>query len=81
MDFALAYTGNYSYKVNLKDFIKNMDTLKLDNKIARLPGRNMWRINERSRNDVDSGTQAADLLSKVFRHQVFNISFLCRNIY
>ena len=48
----------------LKDFIKNMDTLKLDNKIARLPGRNMWRINERSRNDVDSGTQAADLLSK-----------------
>jgi len=48
----------------LKDFIKNKNALKLDNKIGRLPGRNMWRINGRSRNDVSSGIEAADLLVK-----------------
>jgi hypothetical protein len=26
----------------LNDFIRNKDTLALDNKIGRLPGRNMW---------------------------------------
>lgn len=48
----------------LKDFIRNMNTLKLTNKIGRLPGRNMWRVNGRSRNDISSGIEAADLLSK-----------------
>jgi len=47
----------------LKDFIKSMESLKLEDKIARFPGRNMWRINGRSKNDVDSGIEAADLLA------------------
>ncbi|CAC9546178.1 hypothetical protein [uncultured Gammaproteobacteria bacterium] len=48
----------------LNDFIRNKDTLALDNKIGRLPGRNMWRIKGRSKNDVSSGIAAADLLAK-----------------
>ncbi len=42
----------------LNDFIRNKDTLALDNKIGRLPGRNMWRIKGRSKNDVSSGIAA-----------------------
>lgn len=48
----------------LADFIKNKKVLGLTDKIARLPGRNMWRINGRSKNDVSSGVEAADLLAK-----------------
>jgi peptidoglycan/xylan/chitin deacetylase (PgdA/CDA1 family) len=48
----------------LNDFIRNKDTLALDNKIGRLPGRNMWRIKGRNKNDVSSGIAAADLLAK-----------------
>ena len=48
----------------LKDFTRNIDTLRLTDKKGRLPGRNMWRINGRSRNDINSGIKAADLLSE-----------------
>jgi peptidoglycan/xylan/chitin deacetylase (PgdA/CDA1 family) len=48
----------------LADFIKNRDSLRLENNIGRLPGRNMWRINGRSRNDISSGIEAADLLHR-----------------
>jgi peptidoglycan/xylan/chitin deacetylase (PgdA/CDA1 family) len=48
----------------LNDFIRNKDALKLDDKIGRLPGRNMWRRNGRSKNDISSGIEAADLLAK-----------------
>lgn len=48
----------------LKDFKRNMDTLKINSKLGRLPGRNMWRINGRSKNDISSGIEAADLLYK-----------------
>ena len=46
----------------LQDFQKNMELLKLEDKISRFPGRNMWRINGRSRDDIESGSAAADLL-------------------
>ncbi len=45
------------------DFLLNQDTLLLDKKIARLPGRNCWRINGRSRNDLEDGEAAADSLA------------------
>jgi hypothetical protein len=48
----------------LADFMRNMDSLQLTTKIGRLPGRNMWRVNQRSRNDISSGIEAADLLHK-----------------
>ena len=44
--------------------MRNMDSLQLTTKIGRLPGRNMWRVNQRSRNDISSGIEAADLLHK-----------------
>jgi len=47
-----------------QDFEKNERVLKLKTKLARLPGRNMWRIGKISKNDVLSGSTAADLLSK-----------------
>jgi peptidoglycan/xylan/chitin deacetylase (PgdA/CDA1 family) len=63
--------GNHSYshannhyklyystpKSVLNDFVKNKDALKLSNKIGRLPGRNMWRIHGRSKNDYNCGFQ------------------------
>lgn len=48
----------------LADFMRNMDSLQLTTKVGRLPGRNMWRVNQRSRNDISSGIEAADLLHR-----------------
>jgi peptidoglycan/xylan/chitin deacetylase (PgdA/CDA1 family) len=46
----------------LQDFLNNEKTLHLANKLARLPGRNMWRLNDRRVDDVRSGSRAADTL-------------------
>ncbi|MCW3111182.1 MAG: hypothetical protein JWQ09_5688, partial [Segetibacter sp.] len=48
----------------LADVQKNESLLKLQFKIVRLPGRNMWRIGNRRKNDIVSGSVAADLLAK-----------------
>lgn len=45
-----------------QDFRKNEETLHLTNKLARLPGRNMWRLKDRHIDDVKSGSKAADTL-------------------
>lgn len=47
----------------IKDFKLNQDTLRLSKKIARLPGRNTWRINNRSRTDIPDANTAADSLA------------------
>ncbi len=46
----------------LQDFLKNEKTLNLAGKLARMPGRNMWRLNDRSIDDVKSGSKAANIL-------------------
>jgi peptidoglycan/xylan/chitin deacetylase (PgdA/CDA1 family) len=46
------------------DFLKNQMVLHMKNKLARLPGRNMWRLMGKIRNDVTSGASTADLLFK-----------------
>jgi len=46
----------------LQDFLKNEKTLHIPNKLARLPGRNMWRLKDRRVDDVKSGSKAADAL-------------------
>lgn len=46
----------------LSDFILNADTLRLAYKTGRLPGRNIWRIGNRSRHDLPDGKAAADSL-------------------
>lgn len=48
----------------LKDIQKNEKLLKLRYKIVRLPGRNIWRIGDRKKDDEKSGSAAADLLAK-----------------
>jgi peptidoglycan/xylan/chitin deacetylase (PgdA/CDA1 family) len=48
----------------LADIQKNEQLLNLRYKIVRLPGRNMWRIGDRKKNDEESGSAAADLLAK-----------------
>ena len=48
----------------LADIQKNEQLLNLRYKIVRLPGRNMWRIGGRKRDDGISGSAAADLLEK-----------------
>ena len=48
----------------LQDIQKNEQLLNLHYKIVRLPGRNMWRIGNRSKDDIESGSAAAYLLSK-----------------
>lgn len=47
----------------LKDFQKNDSLLTPFFPIVRMPGRNMWRVGGRSRNDINSGIGAADLLA------------------
>jgi peptidoglycan/xylan/chitin deacetylase (PgdA/CDA1 family) len=46
------------------DFLRNQMVLHLKNKLARLPGRNMWRLPGKIKNDVTSGASSADLLFK-----------------
>lgn len=47
----------------IADMILNEDTLHLTNKITRLPGRNTWRINNKSRTDLEDANAAADSLA------------------
>jgi len=47
----------------LKDFLMNYDTLHLTEKVARLPGRNCWRIGAKKRSDIEDGALAADTLT------------------
>lgn len=46
----------------LADFQRNQQILAIPYKLARLPGRNMWRLKGISVNDVKSGQDAANLL-------------------
>ena len=46
------------------DIVLNEDTLHLANKIARLPGRNVWRVGERRRIDLADAAPAADSLAR-----------------
>lgn len=59
------YLRYYKYPEKvLNDFLKSEQLLKLNNKYARLPGRNMWRLKSKSLNDEKSGASSADLLFK-----------------
>jgi peptidoglycan/xylan/chitin deacetylase (PgdA/CDA1 family) len=44
------------------DFLSNERILQLKNRLARLPGRNMWRLKGKSLNDIKFGSLSADLL-------------------
>ena len=48
----------------LADVEKNEQVLKLKYKLIRLPGRNMWRLDGRKKDDMKSGSAAADLLAQ-----------------
>lgn len=48
---------------SVKDIVYNQSVLKLPYKIVRLPGRNIWRLDGRSKNDVTNGIQTADQLA------------------
>lgn len=48
----------------LADFLKCQEVLNLSHKLARLPGRNQWRLSDTSINDIQSGSTSADLLFK-----------------
>ncbi len=59
------YLQFYSNPQNvLADIQKNEQTLQLRYKVVRLPGRNIWRIGSRKKDDGVSGSAAADLLAK-----------------
>jgi peptidoglycan/xylan/chitin deacetylase (PgdA/CDA1 family) len=47
----------------IRDFKLNADTLHLQNKIVRLPGRNTWRIHNRKRSDLPDDAADADSLA------------------
>ncbi|MCD2423696.1 polysaccharide deacetylase family protein [Niabella pedocola] len=47
----------------IADILKNQQLLKLHYKIVRLPGRNMWRLNGKKRDDGVSGASTADGLA------------------
>ncbi|MFT3705304.1 MAG: polysaccharide deacetylase family protein [Agriterribacter sp.] len=59
------YTLFYSNPENvLADIKKNEQLLNLKFKIVRLPGRNIWRVGTRKRDDGVSGASSADLLAQ-----------------
>ena len=66
--FSHAHSGYRSFYANPAqvyiDFLVNENILHLKNRLARLPGRNMWRLKGEVRNDVISGASSADLLFK-----------------
>lgn len=47
----------------LEDIRLNDSVCRLQYKVVRLPGRNMWRVGDRKRDDVRSGSTSADLLA------------------
>lgn len=59
--YALFYSNPQNV---LADIQKNEQLLNLRFKILRLPGRNMWRIGGRKKDDGVSGSAAADLCAK-----------------
>lgn len=48
----------------LSDFNKSHEVIQPSDKVARLPGRNMWRLADRKKDDIASGSEAADLLAE-----------------
>lgn len=64
--YSHAVNGYHSFYVSpdalLQDFLRCEKAVHLLNRLARLPGRNMWRIKDRKSNDVKSGSACADLL-------------------
>ncbi|CAA7386042.1 MULTISPECIES: polysaccharide deacetylase family protein [Chryseobacterium] len=59
------YVNFYSNSINVvHDFDRASDSLKLYNKIARTPGRNIWRLNNINFTDIKKSTKAADDLRK-----------------
>ncbi|MEI9933300.1 MAG: polysaccharide deacetylase family protein, partial [Ferruginibacter sp.] len=59
------YDYYYSHpKMVLKDMRRNNDSLHFNNKLCRMPARNMWRVGDKTFNDGFSGDSTADLLKK-----------------
>lgn len=50
---------------SVEDILYNQTLLKLPYKIVRLPGRNIWRVDGKAKNDSSSGIQTADALAKL----------------
>lgn len=48
----------------LQDFEKNQSDFAISHKIARLPGRNLWQIGEKTKNYKQTGATSAKLLSE-----------------
>ncbi|MGA9238729.1 polysaccharide deacetylase family protein [Robiginitalea sp.] len=48
----------------LDDFLKSHEIIGAEDRVARLPGRNMWRIGPQKKDDIPSGSEAADLLAE-----------------
>lgn len=46
----------------LADFVKTSDSMKVDNRIGRTPGRNIWRTKNINSTDLKASTAAGDLL-------------------
>lgn len=59
------YDYYYSHrKIVLHDMIRNNDSLHFQNRICRMPARNMWRIGGKRSDDGFSGAGAANLLKR-----------------
>lgn len=52
-------------KKSTDDILKNQTFLKIQDKIVRLPGRNIWRIDGKKKDDIPSGGATANSLSKL----------------
>lgn len=59
------YTSYYKNPESvLADFEKNQSDFEIAHRIARLPGRNLWKIGEKTKNYKQTGATSAQLLSE-----------------
>jgi peptidoglycan-N-acetylglucosamine deacetylase len=55
------YSRFYQHPHNvIQDFIRSNDSLQFQNKVARMPGRNAWRIDSMRHTDVTTSREAID---------------------
>lgn len=60
------YREFYSHTArSIDDFDRCQQRLKIPTKLARLPGRNQWRLNTISKDDISSGNLTSDSLHKM----------------
>ena len=73
------YKRYYKNPENVEnDFIKNKEFLELNSKVARLPGRNVWVVGDRTKGEPNA-LKAAKLLAKDYNYSFYGWDYELRH--